>query len=87
LSHRYSRLSRCYQPNSRLNLLLNTKQPRVSRKKRRDVASFGGVLEALTGQTFLIRTFIVHRAFSGCVSGARIRSQSESPGNVLAKCH
>jgi len=29
------------------------------RKKGRDVASFGGVLEALTGQTFLIRTFIV----------------------------
>jgi hypothetical protein len=32
---------------------------RLSRKKGRDVASFGGVLEALTGQTFLIRTFIV----------------------------
>jgi hypothetical protein len=32
---------------------------RLSRKKGRDVASFGGVLEALTGQTFLIYTFIV----------------------------
>jgi hypothetical protein len=33
------------------------------RKKRRDVASFAGGLEALTGQTFLICTFIVRRAF------------------------
>jgi len=73
LSHRYSRLSRCYQPNSRLTLLSHTKQPRESRKKGRDVASFGGVLEALTGQTFLFCTFIVRRAFSGCVSGAQIR--------------
>ncbi|WP_145314205.1 hypothetical protein [Pseudomonas sp. SJZ080] len=46
--------------------LLSTEQPfepdgvRLSRKKGRDVASFGGVLEALTSQTFLIRTFIVH---------------------------
>jgi hypothetical protein len=43
--------------------LLSTEQPfepgirRVSRKKRRDVASFGGVLEALTGQTFRFCTF------------------------------
>jgi hypothetical protein len=35
------------------------------RKKRRDVASFAGGLEALTGQTFLICTFIVRRAFVG----------------------
>jgi hypothetical protein len=60
--------------------LLSTEQPfepvarRVSRKKRRDVASFGGVLEALTGQTFLFCTFIVRLAFSGCVSGAQICS-------------
>jgi len=73
--------------------LLSNEQPfkpvvrRVSRKKRRDVASFDGVLEALTSRTFLIRPFIVRRAFSGCVSGAHILSQSESPGNALAKCH
>jgi hypothetical protein len=59
--------------------LPSTEQPfepdatRVSRKKRRDVASFGGVLEALTGQTFRICTFIVHCAFFKCVSGALIR--------------
>jgi ABC-type phosphate transport system permease subunit len=60
--------------------LLSTEQPfepdvvRLSRKKRRDVASFGGVLEALTGQTFLICTFIVRACLFGCVSGAWIRS-------------
>ncbi|MGX0893662.1 hypothetical protein AB7M22_005670 [Pseudomonas sp. ADAK2 TE3594] len=47
---------------------------RLSRKKRRDVASFGGVLEALTGQTFLICTFIVRARIFWCVSGALIRS-------------
>ncbi|MBV6826761.1 hypothetical protein [Pseudomonas sp. PD9R] len=31
----------------------------LSRKKGRDVASFGGVLEALSGQTHLFCTFIV----------------------------
>ncbi|MDI3355663.1 hypothetical protein MO767_15045 [Pseudomonas sp. UYIF39] len=60
--------------------LLSTEQPfepaatRVPRKKGRDVASFDGVLEALTGQTFLIRTFIVRRYIFGCVSGAPFRS-------------
>jgi hypothetical protein len=34
-------------------------------QKGRDVASFAGVLEALTGQTLRIRTFIVRRAFFG----------------------
>ncbi|CAI8983655.1 ABC-type phosphate transport system permease subunit [Pseudomonas sp. IT-194MI4] len=59
--------------------LLSTEQPfepdvvRLSRKKRRDVASFGGVLEALTGQTFLICTFIVRGVIPGCVSGALFR--------------
>jgi hypothetical protein len=59
--------------------LLSTEQPfepavpRVSRKKGRDVASFDGVLEALTGQTFLICTFIVRRLIYECVSGALIR--------------
>ena len=59
--------------------LLSTEQPfepdgmRLPRKKGRDVASFGGVLEALTGQTFLIRTFIVRGGISGCVSGALFR--------------
>jgi len=42
----------------------------VSRKKRRDGASFGRVLEALTGQTFPICTFIVREPFFWCVSGA-----------------
>jgi hypothetical protein len=61
--------------------------PRVSRKKRRDVASFGGVLEALSGRTFLIRPFIVHPTLFQCVSGALIRLESESQGNVLANSH
>jgi hypothetical protein len=72
LSHRYSRLSRCYQPNNRLNPAFQWKARRLSQKGR-DVASFGGVLEALTGQTFRICTFIVRCAFCGCVSGALIR--------------
>jgi hypothetical protein len=59
----------------------------VSRKKRRDVASFGGVLEALSGRTFLIRPFIVHPTLFQCVSGALIRLESESQGNVLANSH
>ncbi|WP_339538130.1 hypothetical protein [Pseudomonas sp. RA_15y_Pfl2_54] len=61
--------------------------PWVSRKKRRDVASFGGVLEALSGRTFLIRPFIVHPTLFKCVFGALIRLESESQGNVLANCH
>jgi len=59
--------------------------PWVSRKKRRDVATFGGVLEALTGRTFLIRPFIVHPVLFQCVSGALIRLESGSQGNALAK--
>jgi hypothetical protein len=58
--------------------------PWVSRKKRRDVASFGGVLEALSGRTFLIRPFSVRRRLFLCVSGAWIRLESGSQGNVLA---
>jgi hypothetical protein len=46
----------------------------LSRKKRRDVASFGGGLEALTGQRLQIRTFIVRRVVFWCVSGALLRS-------------
>jgi hypothetical protein len=61
--------------------------PWVSRKKRRDVASFGGVLEALSGRTFLIRPFIVHHTLFQCVSGAPIRLESESQGNALANSH
>jgi len=61
--------------------------PWASRKKRRDVASFGGVLEALSGRTFLNRPFIVHLTFFQCVSGAQIRLKSESQGNALANCH
>ena len=61
--------------------------PWVLRKKRRDVATFGGVLEALSGRTFLIRPFIVHPVLFQCVSGAPIRLESESQGNALAKGH
>jgi hypothetical protein len=61
--------------------------PWVPRKKRRDVASFGGVLEALSGRTFLIRPFSVRGTLFLCVSGALIRLESESPGNVLANSH
>ncbi|CAI8917370.1 transposase [Pseudomonas sp. IT-347P] len=61
--------------------------PWVSRKKRRDVASFGGVLEALSGRTFRIRPFIVRYAIFQCVSGALIHLESESQGNVLANSH
>jgi hypothetical protein len=53
---------------------LSIKRLGLPRKKGRDVASFDGGLEALTGQTFLIRTFIVHRVIFGCVSGAPLRS-------------
>jgi hypothetical protein len=73
--------------------LLSTEQPfepdvvRLSRKKRRDVASFGGVLEALSGRTFLNRPFIVHPTLFQCVSGALNRMKSESQGNALANCH
>jgi hypothetical protein len=73
--------------------LLSTEQPfepvapRLSRKKGRDVASFDGGLEALTGQTFLNRTFIVRRYIFGRVSGALLRSKSGSQGNALANCH
>ena len=59
----------------------------VSRNKRRDVASFGGVLEALSGRTFLNRPFIVHPTLFQCVSGALNRMKSESQGNVLANSH
>ena len=61
--------------------------PWVSRKKRRDVASFGGVLEALSGRTYRIRSFIVHPTLFQCVSGALIRLESESQGNALANSH
>jgi hypothetical protein len=45
----------------------------LSRKKGRDVASFGGGLEALTGQRWRICPFIVRRGILGCVSGALVR--------------
>ena len=61
--------------------------PWVSRKKRRDVASFGGVLEALSGRTYRFRSFIVHPTLFQCVSGALICLESESQGNVLANSH
>jgi len=51
-----------------------TKARWLSSKKGRDVASFGGVLEALTGRRWQICPFIVHRGNGGYVSGALTRS-------------
>ncbi|MGE7957152.1 hypothetical protein ACQKQA_11245 [Pseudomonas sp. NPDC089530] len=45
----------------------------MSRKKRRDVASFGRVLEGQNGQRLLIRPLIVRDALFVCVSGALVR--------------
>jgi hypothetical protein len=60
---------------------------RVSRKKRRDGASFGRVLEALTGQTFQICTFIVRYWFFGVFLVREFVHGSVWQGNALAKCH
>jgi hypothetical protein len=67
--------------------VFDSANPWVSRKKRRDVASFGGVLEALSGRTYRFRSFIVHPTLFQCVSGALICLESESQGNVLANSH
>jgi hypothetical protein len=57
------------------------------RKKRRDGASFGRVLEALSGHSFLIGAFIVHQRFFLCVFGAPIHPVTGWHVNVLAKCY
>jgi len=47
---------------------------RLSRKKGRDGASFGRVLEAPVSQRLRIRTFIGRDRLFRCVSGAAFRS-------------
>jgi hypothetical protein len=62
-------------------------KPPVSRKKGRDGASFGRVLEGLTGQTVLISPFVGRHVLFVCVYGAFIRLECESHGNAIAECH
>ena len=59
----------------------------ASRKKGRDGASFGRVLEGLTGQTVHISPFVGRHVLFVCVYGAFIRPESESLGNAIAECH
>ncbi|MFC6300523.1 hypothetical protein GNF76_09825 [Pseudomonas sp. CCM 7893] len=59
----------------------------ASRKKGRDVASFGRVLEGLTGQTVHISPYMERHALFVCVFGALLRLKSESQGNDLADYH
>ena len=83
VSHRHSSVSRQQQPNSRSNL----KIPQASREKGRDGASFGRVLEGLTGQTVTIGPFMGRHVLFVCVYGAFIRLECESHGNAIAECH
>ncbi|UII71879.1 hypothetical protein LVW35_01505 [Pseudomonas sp. HN11] len=83
VSHRHSSVSRHQQPNSRLN----PKKPQASRKKGRDGASFGRVLEGLTGQTVHISPFVGRHVLFVCVYGAFIRLDCGSHGNAIAECH
>jgi hypothetical protein len=57
------------------------------RKKRRDGASFGRVLEAQSGHSFQIGTFIVRQWFFLCVFGAPTRPVTGGHAHALAKCH
>ena len=59
----------------------------ASRKKGRDGASFGRVLEGLTGQTVHISPFVGRHVLFVCVYGAFIRLGCESHGNAIAECH
>ena len=59
-------VSRQQQPNSRLNL----KIPQASREKGRDGASFGRVLEGLTGQTALLGPLMGRYVLFVCIYGA-----------------
>jgi len=69
VSHRHSGVSRHQQPNSRLNL----ENPQASREKGRDGASFGRVLEGLTGQTVITGPFMGRHVLFVCICGARVR--------------
>jgi hypothetical protein len=62
-------------------------KPQASRKKGRDGASFGRVLEGLTGQTVLISPFMERHVLFVCVFGALGGLGSESHGNAIAECH
>ena len=62
-------------------------KPQASRQKGRDGASFGQVLEGLSGQTVAIGAFMGRYLFGVCVFGARIGLNSESDGNAIAECH
>jgi len=61
-------------------------KPQVSRKKGRDGASFGRVLEGSIGQTVHISPYMGRHALFVCVFGAFIRPESESLGNAIAEC-
>jgi hypothetical protein len=69
VSHRHSSVSRQQQPNSRFNL----KIPQASREKGRDGASFGRVLEGLTGQTVFLGPLMGRYVLFVCIYGARVR--------------
>ncbi|WP_139111903.1 hypothetical protein [Pseudomonas sp. 37 R 15] len=66
---------------------MNPEHLQASRKKGRDGASFGQVLEGLTGQTARISAFMERHALFVCDFGAPVRSQGESLGNAIAECH
>jgi len=62
-------------------------KPQASRKKGRDGASFGRVLEGLNGQTVAIGSFMGRHALVVCGFGARVHVECGSHGNAIAKCH
>ena len=62
-------------------------KPQASRKKGRDGASFGRVLEGLNGQTVAISPFMARHVLFVCVFGALVRLECESRGNAIAECH
>ena len=66
---------------------LNPINPQASRKKGRDGASFGRVLEGLNGQTVPIGPFMARHVLFVCVFGALVRLECESHGNAIAECH
>jgi len=66
---------------------LTRKDPQASRKKGRDGASFGRVLEGLTGQTVHISPFMGRHVLFVCVFGAADWLEGESHGNAIAECH
>jgi hypothetical protein len=82
VSHRHSGVSRHQQPNSRLNL----KNPQASREKGRDGASFGRVLEGLTGQTVIIGPFMGRHVLFCVYLWCARSGKSESLGNAVAEC-